>query len=73
MTCPRHWRLALALCAHRIEQRLGRHLTDCELDRLRLGGDRLRMREIWLLSGGRLEVRGGQLCLSETLDRRRKR
>lgn len=69
MTRQRHWRLSLALCADRIERRLGRHLSDDELDRLSLGLDPLQLREMWLRYGGRLEVRGGRLCLSVELRR----
>lgn len=67
----RHYRLHLALRAHRIERRLGRHLTDAEADRITFIGDPLALREMWLRYGGRLEVRQGRLCLSRALHGRR--
>ena len=67
-TWRRHWRLAIALMAHRVERRLGRHLTEDEIGRLVLGGDPLVLRQIWLRYGGRLEVRDGALCLSKELN-----
>lgn len=66
----RHWRLSLALCAHRIERRLGRHLTEFELDQICIGGDPLQLRELWLRYGGYLELQQGRLCLSAGLRRR---
>jgi len=67
----RHWRLDLALAAHRIERRLGRHLTDGELDRISWHSDQLHQREIWFRFGGWLEVRDGRLELSRTVRPRR--
>lgn len=69
MTGERSWRLTLALRAHRVERRLGRTLTDDELDRLSLGGDPLVLREMWLRYGGRVIPKGGRLGLSATLER----
>lgn len=66
----RHWRLIQALAAHRVERRLGRHLTDAEVERLNLRYDPLALRSLWLASGGWLEARDGRLCLSEGLRRR---
>ena len=63
----RHWRLVLALVAHRIERRIGRDLSDDELAKLVPPGDPLQLREMWLRFGGRLEVRDGQLQLSRSL------
>lgn len=58
----RHWRLGLALMAHRVERRLGRHLTDRELARLG-GADGLALREAALNAGYRLVVCGGRIGL----------
>lgn len=67
-----HYRLFLAIRAHRIERRIGRYLTDAELDRISFIGDPLLLREMWLRYGGHLEVREGHLCLSSTLPCQRK-
>lgn len=66
----RHWRLTLALMADRIERRIGRHLTEHELQRLVIGGDPLLLREMWLRYGGTLIVDNGRLGLSKDLPRR---
>jgi hypothetical protein len=65
----RHWRLTLALMADRIERRIGRHMTDLELNRLVIGGDPLLLREMWLRYGGTLVVDNGRLELSKDLPR----
>lgn len=67
----RHWRLMLALAAHRVERRIGRPMTDSELQGLdEQRGDPLMLREMWLRYGGYLEARDGRLELSKDLPKR---
>lgn len=68
----RHYRYTDAVRAHRVERRIGRYLTDQELERWqRQWFDKLDSREQWLRLGGRLVIENGKLSLSRDLPNRR--